>query len=143
MSGAEYKEGSMITQLAVFLENREGRVGECCKTLKKAGVNLCSMSIADTSEFGILRIITDDNAKALEALKSAGFVVAMVDLIGIEVPDRPGALSDILVTLSDADINIEYLYSFANESGHAQIGFKTAEPDKAVEVLKKASADII
>ncbi|MBQ7226773.1 MAG: ACT domain-containing protein [Clostridia bacterium] len=133
----------MIKQLAVFLENREGRVSECCKTIKNAGVNLCSMSIADTREFGILRIITDNNEKALVALKSAGFVSSMVELVGVEVPDTPGALADILIMLYDAGINIEYLYSFANANGHAQIGFKTATPEKAEDVLKSAGVKII
>ena len=133
----------MIKQLAVFLENREGRVSECCKTIKSAGVNLCSMSIADTKEFGILRIITDDNEKALVALKSAGFVASMVELIGVEVPDTPGALADILISMYDAGINIEYLYSFASANGHAQIGFKTLTPDKAENVLRSIGAQII
>lgn len=132
-----------MKQLAVFLENREGRVSECCRTLKQAGVNLCSMSVADTSEFGILRLITDDNDRALAALKQAGFVSSMVELIGIEVPDKAGALADILIALSDGGVNIEYLYSFAGANGHAQIGFKTSEPDRALAVLKKIGTKII
>ena len=133
----------MIRQLAVFLENREGRVGECCRALKEANINLNSMSIADTREFGILRLISDDNDRALKVLRQAGFVASMVELIGIEVPDTPGALADILISLYDADINIEYLYSYATESGHAQIGFKTSTPEKAKEVLKRSGAKII
>ena len=133
----------MIRQLAVFLENREGRVGECCKALKEAGINLDFMSIADTREFGILRIITDDNDKALTTLRAAGFVASMVELIGIELPDTPGALADVLISLYDADINIEYLYPFAGDNGSAQIGFKTSTPEKAKEVLKRMGAKII
>ncbi len=133
----------MIKQIAVFLENRQGRVSECCKALKEAGVNLCSMSIADTKEFGILRIITDDNDKALASLKSAGFLSSLVELVGIEVPDKSGALADLLIQLYEGGVNIEYMYSFAGKDGHAQIGFKTSTPEKAVALLEQAGAKIL
>lgn len=133
----------MIKQIAVFLENREGRVSQCCKALKEAGVNLCSMSIADTKEFGILRLITDDNDKALAALKSAGFLSSIVELVGIEVPDKSGALADLLIELYEGGVNIEYMYSFAGANGHAQIGFKTGSPEKAIALLEKAGAKIL
>ena len=133
----------MIKQIAVFLENREGRVSQCCKALKEAGVNLCSMSIADTKEFGILRLITDDNDKALVALKSAGFLSSIVELVGIEVPDKSGALADLLIELYEGGVNIEYMYSFAGANGHAQIGFKTGSPEKAIALLEKAGAKIL
>lgn len=133
----------MIKQIAVFLENRQGRVSECCKALKEAGVNLCSMSIADTKEFGILRIITDDNEKALTALKGAGFLSSLVELVGIEVPDTSGALADLLIQLYEGGVNIEYMYSFAGKDGHAQIGFKTNTPEKAVALLEQAGAKIL
>ena len=133
----------MIKQIAVFLENREGRVSQCCKALKEAGVNLCSMSIADTKEFGILRLITDDNDKALAALKSAGFLSSIVELVGIAVPDKSGALADLLIELYEGGVNIEYMYSFAGANGHAQIGFKTGSPEKAIALLEKAGAKIL
>lgn len=133
----------MIKQIAVFLENREGRVSQCCKALKEAGVNLCSMSIADTKEFGILRLITDDNDKALATLKSAGFLSSIVELVGIEVPDKSGALADLLIELYEGGVNIEYMYSFAGANGRAQIGFKTGSPEKAIALLEKAGAKIL
>ena len=133
----------MIKQIAVFLENREGRGSQCCKVLKDAGVNLCSMSIADTKEFGILRLITDDNDKALSALKSAGFLSSIVELVGIEVPDKSGALADLLIALYEGGVNIEYMYSFAGANGHAQIGFKTGAPEKAVALLESAGAKVL
>ena len=133
----------MIKQIAVFLENREGRVSECCKVLKDAGVNLRSMSIADTKDFGILRIITDDNAVALSALKNAGFLSSLVELVAIEVPDKSGALADLLIALYEGGVNIEYMYSFAGANGHAQIGFKTTSPDKAIAVLQACEAKLI
>ncbi len=133
----------MIKQVAVFLENREGRVSECCKVLKDAGVNLCSISIADTKEFGILRMLTDDNEKALATLKNAGFLSSIVELVGIEVPDKSGALAQLLIELYEGGVNIEYMYSFAGKDGHAQIGFKTGTPEKAVALLEKAGAKIL
>lgn len=133
----------MMKQIAVFLENREGRVSECCKVLKEANVNLCSMSIADTKEFGILRIITDDNEKALSVLKQGGFLCSLVDIVGIEVPDKSGALADLLILLNEGGVNIEYMYSFAGANGHAQIGFKTNTPEKAVALLEQAGAKLI
>ncbi len=133
----------MIKQVAVFLENREGRVSECCKVLHDAGVNLRSLSIADTKEFGIVRMITDDNEKAVQTLKAAGFLSSIVELVGIEVPDRAGALAELLIALYEGGVNIEYMYSFAGTNGHAQIGFKTTTPQTAIAVLEQAGAKIL
>lgn len=133
----------MIKQIAVFLENREGRVSECCKALKEANVNLRSMSIADTKEFGILRLITNDNDSAIKALKGAGFLASEVDLVALEVPDQSGALAEMLIELYEGGINIEYMYSFAGENGRAQIGFKTNTPETAVAILEKAGAKVL
>ncbi len=133
----------MIKQVAVFLENREGRVSDCCKVLKDAQVNLRSMSIADTKEFGILRILADDNEKALQALRTAGFLSSIVELVAVEVPDKSGALAELLIALYEGGINIEYMYSFAGANGRAQIGFKTATPENAVEILKTMGATVL
>ncbi len=133
----------MIEQIAIFLENREGRVSDCCKVLKEAGVNMRSLSIADTKDFGILRVLTDDNQKALAALQTAGFLSSIVELVAIEVPDKAGALADLLIALYEGGVNIEYMYSFAGENGHAQIGFKTSTPQKAIDVLQKTGAKIL
>lgn len=133
----------MIKQIAVFLENQAGKASACCKILKDAGVNLQALSIADTREFGILRIITDDNAKALNALKGAGFLASEVELVGLEIADESGALSDLLIGLDDNGVNVEYMYSYAEADGRAKIAFKTNTPEKAVEVLKAAGAKIV
>ena len=125
----------MVNQIAVFLENKKGRMCECCTVLKNAGINLQSMTVADTKDFGILRITTNDNAGAIKALKNAGFLVSSNDLIGIEMPDRVGALADILELLDKEDINIEYLYSSVTKEGKAQIIFKTTDVEKAGEIL--------
>lgn len=133
----------MIKQIAVFLENKEGRASACCKVLKEAGVNLYALSIADTKEFGILRMITEDNKKALNALKSAGYLSSEVELVGLEVPDKAGALAELLIALGDNGVNVEYMYSYAGVDGHAKIAFKTSTPEKAVSVLTEAGAKIL
>ena len=133
----------MIKQIAVFLENQSGKASACCKALKNAGINLRALSIADTKEFGILRVIADDNDKALNALKNAGFLATCVELVGLEVPDKSGALADLLIALYEGGVNIEYMYSFAGANGHAQIGFKTGAPEKAVALLESAGAKVL
>ena len=133
----------MIKQIAVFLENKAGRASACCKVLKDAGVNLLALSIADTKEFGILRVITEDNAKALAALKGAGFLSSQVELVGVEVSDEAGALSDILIALGDNGVNVEYMYSYAEKDGHAKIAFKTGEVEKALAALKAIGAKLV
>ena len=133
----------MIKQIAVFLENQAGKASACCKTLKEAGINLLAISIADTKEFGILRLITDADEKALESLRGAGYLASIVELVGVEVPHRTGALSDLLILLGDGNVNVEYMYSYAEADGHAKIAFKTNTPEKAVEILKKADAKVL
>ncbi len=133
----------MIKQIAIFLENQEGKASACCKTLKEAGVNLRALSIADTREFGILRIITDDNEKALKALKGAGFLSSEVELVGVEVPDKSGALSELLIVLGDGGVNVEYMYSYAEADGHAKIAFKTGTPEKAIDILQSVGAKVL
>lgn len=133
----------MIKQIAVFLENKEGKASACCKVLKEADINLYALSIADTKEFGILRLIADDNEKALTVLKNAGFLSSMVELVGLEVPHKAGALSELLIDLGDGGVNVEYMYSYAEADGHAKIAFKTATPEKAIAILQSKGAKII
>ena len=133
----------MIKQIAIFLENKEGQASGCCKILKEAGVNLLALSIADTKDFGILRILTEDNAKALQALRAAGYLSSEVELVGVEVPDQAGALSDLLIALGEGSVNVEYMYSYAEADGHAKIAFKTATPETAVEILKAAGGKVL
>ena len=133
----------MIKQIAVFLENKEGKASACCKLLKEAGVNLYAISIADTTDFGILRLITADNALALATLKGAGYIASEVELVGIEVPDKAGALADVLIALGEARVNVEYMYSYAGVDGQAKIALKTAAPQMAISVLEDLGAKIL
>ena len=138
----------LVNQIAVFLENRQGRINDFAKVLAEQNIDLISMSIADTKEFGILRAMTSDNAKAIEALRKNGFTVSSTDLIGIEVDDRPGGLYDVLNILNDGGVDIEYLYSYSRSSVNkdkAVIMFKVSDEnrDKAIEVVKKNGINII
>ncbi len=101
----------LVNQVAVFLENRKGRLHALLEALSDAGVNVESLNIADTRDFGIVRLVTADNDKAEIALKAAGFTTARGDLVGIEVPDKPGSLTATLGKLSEEGVNLEYVYS--------------------------------
>lgn len=127
-----------VNQIAVFLENRQGRISELCKVLAANGIDIVTMSIADTYEFGILRAITRDNKKALEVLKKAGFTAKCTDLIGISVDDEPGGLSKVLSWLYDEGISVEYLYSYVRtEAKKATILLKTSDYPKTIEILTR------
>lgn len=126
----------LVNQIAVFLENRGGRINDFAKVLADNGIDLVSMNIADTKEFGILRAVTRDNKKAIAALKSAGFAVTACDLIGIEVEDKPGGLSNVLQLLASSGVDIEYLYSYARtEANKAIILIKVGNIAKAIDVI--------
>ncbi len=127
----------MVEQIAVFIENRKGRLQELTKVLGDAGIDLRTMSIADTNDFGILRAVTSDNAAAARVLKEHGFTVTTNRLIGVEVPDKPGGLAYVLKTLDDNGVDIEYLYSFAHTNDkRAVILFRVGDDKNASEVLK-------
>ena len=127
----------LVNQIAVFLENRTGRLLSLSKALSDSGIDLVSLNIADTSDVCIVRMITSDNEKAAKALKEAGFVVKQTELVSIEVDDTPGGLTKVLEALGDSDIDIEYLYSYAkSNSSKASILFKTSDIDKANKILK-------
>ena len=133
----------LVNQVAVFLENKQGRISDFCTTLSNAKINLITMSIADTTDFGILRAITDDNEKAVKVLKEAGFTVSSTDLLGIEVEDKPGGLADVLSTMDNAGINIEYLYSFASKGGKALILFKVADIEGTLKICKEKNLKVL
>jgi hypothetical protein len=126
-----------IKQIAVFLENKQGRMAKFSKVLCEAGVNIQTLSIADTEDFGIVRTITDNNDLAVKKLRENGFNTSITELVGFEVPDKPGEMAKVLKVLEDADINISYLYSFALQCGAgAVILIKVPNNEKALKVLK-------
>jgi len=104
-----------ISQLSIFLENKEGRLWNALDVLANAQLNIRALSLADTSDFGILRLIVQDPEKAKKILEENSFIVKVIDVIGIELDDTPGGLASVLKILNDNDINLEYLYAFTHE----------------------------
>jgi hypothetical protein len=133
-----------VDQLSIFLENRAGRLAEVTRILSESGVNIRALSLADTSDFGILRLIVSDFDKAKEHLKAGGFTVGRTTVVAVEVPDKPGGLHGILEMLRDAKINVEYMYAFVQLSGsHAIIIFRFDRTDQAIELLQKNGINIV
>ena len=131
-------------QISVFLENKAGRLAEVTAILAEAGVNIRALAVADTSDFGVLRLIVDDNIKAVEALKNHGFTVGKTDVVAVEVEDRPGGLHRILDILYKADINVEYMYAFVQHSGkNAVMIFRIDNVAEAVKILQEQSVTVI
>jgi hypothetical protein len=105
-------EEKVTKQVSVFLENKSGRLAEVCQVLGDAGVNMRALCIADTSDFGILRLIVNDPTRATKILQERGFGVGEADVLALVVPDRPGGLASVLAMLTDAGVNVEYMYAF-------------------------------
>ncbi|MDY6839225.1 MAG: ACT domain-containing protein [Thermodesulfobacteriota bacterium] len=133
-----------VEQISIFLENKAGRLAEVTRVLSETGVNIRALSLADTSDFGILRLIVDDNEKAKKALKEHGFTVGKTDVVAVEVEDRPGGLSQILDVLSKKSINVEYMYAFVQHSGKdAVIIFRFDDIDAAVKLLQENNVRVL
>ena len=133
-----------VDQLSIFLENRAGRLAEVTRILAESGVNIRALSLADTSDFGILRLIVNDFEKAKENLKAGGFTVGRTTVVAVEVPDKPGGLHNILEMLRAAKINVEYMYAFVSQSGaNATIIFRFDRTDQAIELLQKNKINIV
>ena len=125
-----------IKQISVFLENTTGRLSEVTKTLANADINLRAISIADTADFGILRIIADKNDKAIEALNAAGFTTRQTDVVAVEIDDVPGSLAKLMELFQQSQINIEYLYaSLEGQAGKAVVIFKLKDHEKGIKIL--------
>ena len=131
-------------QISVFLENKTGRLAEVTGILSEANVNIRALALADTSDFGVLRLIVDDNIKAVKALKNRGFTVGRTDVVAVEVEDRPGGLHRLLDMLHKAEINVEYMYAFVQHSGeNAVMIFRIDNIDEAVKVLEEHNVKVI
>jgi hypothetical protein len=133
-----------VEQISIFLENKSGRLADVATVLAKAGVNIRALSLADTTDFGILRLIVNDSERAKQVLKEKGFTVGKTEVIAVEVADRPGGLAEILNVMKDQNINVEYMYAFVQKSaGNAIIIFRFDELEKAIETLQKAGIKIL
>jgi len=133
-----------VEQISIFLENKPGGLSGVTKVLKDSGINIRALSLADTSDFGILRLIVDDVTKAKKVLNDNGFAVGRTHVIAVEVPDKPGGLHSILDLLTKEGINVEYMYAFVERSGeNAVIIFRFDNIDQAIDVLLKAGFTVL
>jgi hypothetical protein len=133
-----------VEQISVFLENKAGRLADVTGILADAGINIRALALADTSDFGILRLIVNDNNKAKEALKKAGFTVGKTDVVAVEVGDQPGGLAHILRILHKANVNVEYMYAFVQQSGaNAVLIFRFDNLEEAIRILRDNNVRVI
>jgi len=133
-----------LEQISVFLENRSGRLAEITGILARTGVNIRALSLADTADFGILRLIVDRPDLATRILKDNGFTVGLTEMVALEVPDRPGGLWGILTVLEAVGMNVEYMYAFVQKAGeNAVILFRFDEPARAAQVLRDAGVRVL
>ena len=128
-----------VKQLSVFIENKAGRVSEVTEILGRAGVNIRGFSVSDTADYGIVRLVVDDPDNGLETLKSAGFTVKESDVICVHLPDKPGGLAGVLRVVSDAGVNIEYVYSLISTF----VVINVADVDRALQLLRDQPVQLV
>jgi len=134
----------IVEQISVFLENKVGRLVEVTEVLAMANINIRALSLADTSDFGILRLIVDDTEKAKSILRDKGLTVGRTNVVAVEVEDKPGGLSYIMRVLSEAQINVEYMYAFVQKGGaNATLIFRFDRIEQAVEALQNNNIPIL
>lgn len=134
----------MIKQLSIFIENKPGRLAFVTKVMAEAGVDIRALSIADTADFGILRLIVDDPKKAADEIKKAGFALSLTEVIGVRLEDEPGALYRVLDVLQKNDISVEYTYAFiTRDSTGAYVILRVASNEKAIKILEDNGIELI
>jgi len=133
----------MIEQVSVFLENSAGRLAELTRALGDADVDMRALMVADTEEFGVVRIIADSPHRAKEALDEQGFSVTLTPVIAVEVPQRPGGLADVLEALGSAGVNVEYAYCFVEPSGEAAVDVLKVDDSVAEDALRSAGFRVL
>ena len=126
-----------IHQISVFLENRAGQLAEITGVLAKKGIDLRAINIAETSDYGVLRLIADKPQEAASVLLEHGFILSMTPVVAVSVPDRPGGLAAVLRVFAEANIDVEYMYSvFGQIEGRAHMIFRVADPEQAASLLR-------
>jgi hypothetical protein len=132
-----------IHQISLFAENKPGHIAAPARLLAQEGIDIRSMYLADTQQYGILRMIVSDWQKAARVLEEQGFVAKVTEVLAVEVPDRPGGLADVLTALDGTGINIEYMYGFPYPIGdEAILIFRFADPDAAIAHLQAAGINL-
>ena len=133
-----------VEQISIFIENKFGRLAEVTRILGDAGVNIRTLSLADTSDFGILRLIVDNTDRAKTVLKDKGFTVSKTEVVAVEIPDRPGGLADLLQVLDEEGINVEYMYAFVERNAeNAVMIFRFDETQKAIATLAARKFNVL
>lgn len=132
-----------LNQLSVFIENREGRLDQVLEALKEENINIVSLSLADSSDYGLLRMIVSDADKAKSALKEKGFTAMLTPVLGVKLSHQVGQLQVLLAQICRAGINIDYMYALATGSDDASIVIKTADLEEAASVLSKTGVEFI
>ena len=134
----------MVKQISIFLENKKGRLARACRVLGDANVNIRALSIADTADFGLLRLIVNDPEKAYAVLKEKGFTANITDVLAIKVPDRPNGLAEVLESLDQADINVEYMYAFiGSDAEDALVIIRVENAAALVEVIERTGVQVL
>lgn len=133
-----------IHQLSVFVENSPGHLRAPCQVLADAGINLSTLALADTQQYGILRLIVRNWRRAKEVLEAAGFAVNVTEMVAIEVPDQPGGLAGVLKAIENARINVEYMYAFTEKRGdRAVLLFRFEDVDAAIDALGHSEVHVV
>ena len=133
-----------IHQLSVFLENKPGHLSAICRTLSRAGINIVTLSLADTQQFGILRLIVKDWERARDVLSRDGCVVHVSEVVATEIDDKPGGLAEILEIIEESGTNIEYMYAFTFHRGNkAVLVFRFDAPDLAIQRLQSKGKNVL
>ncbi len=134
----------LIKQISIFVENKPGRLKAMTHILKDNDIDILAISIADTKDFGILRLIVNDPDKACKALKDAECTVKLTDVLAIKLEDKPGGLSVVMDTLFDNQISVEYMYAFfSKQDGQAAVILRVDDNEKAAQVLEKAGVSLL
>ncbi|HBT65379.1 MAG TPA: acetolactate synthase [Ruminococcaceae bacterium] len=134
----------LIKQLSIFVENKAGRLAEITAILAKAGIDIRALSIADTTNFGILRLIVDKPDEAEKVLKDAGLTVSLTNVIGVGIPDKPGGFSSAMKCLADAGMGVEYMYAFiSRDQGRACMILRVGDNERAIQALQQDGVEIL
>lgn len=132
----------VIKQLSVFIENREGRLERVTEALKEHNINIVSFSLADTSEYGVLRMIVSNPEEGKKVLREEGFSAMLTDVIAVKIAQKPGTLHEVLKVLFDAGISVEYMYTLATAGADTSIIMKLSDPDMALATLSAAEYEV-
>ena len=133
-----------VRQISVFLENRKGRLYEVCSLLGEAKINIRALTIAETESFGVLRMVVNKPAAAIDLFRKHHITANLTDVVAVEVPDKPGGLAEVLKVLSNENMNVEYMYGFVEKfSEKALLVFRFDDPERACKVLASAGINVV